>query len=133
MLVAKLSSKSAGILELIAQGCTYTQIMNHSPDLRLPDIFEAAAEALHVLSEQPGADKSKRVFPRLTEGADSWTNRMAEIKAQSPRAYAAWSPEEDQKLTKLFKGAIPHDQIARQLQRQPSAIQSRIHYLKLGV
>jgi hypothetical protein len=126
-----LSSKSAGVLELIAQGCTYTQIINHYPDLPLPDIFEAAAEALKLLSSPSSADHATPTPPDELEAKRLWMERMAAIKSRHPRAYAPWSPEEDQRLTTLFKGGVRSRQIADEFQRQPSAIRSRLRKLNL--
>ena len=48
-----LSEQSAAILELIAAGHSYEQILARLPDLTYPDIFASAREALALLD--PGA------------------------------------------------------------------------------
>jgi DNA-binding NarL/FixJ family response regulator len=62
----------------------------------------------------------------------SWDDRMAKIKAKHPRAYAPWSPAEEEQLVQLIKSGKTAGQIAVELQRQPSAIRSRIVRLNVG-
>jgi len=57
--------------------------------------------------------------------------RLAEMRRRHPRAYEKWSPEEDGRLKRLFQAGVGIQQMARDLQRQPSAISSRLS--KLGM
>jgi IS30 family transposase len=55
---------------------------------------------------------------------------MTEIKRLHPRAYSKWEASEDETLRSLFATKTSVRDIASKLQRQPSAIRSRL--LRLG-
>jgi hypothetical protein len=105
-----LSTTSTAVLKLIAEGHTYEQILSSHPALTDFHIFEAAREALDV------AGGVERDYER----------RLAEIRRVSPRAYEPWTEEEDARLVALVQAGENIDRIAKRLQRQPSAINSRI-------
>ena len=115
----ELNDKSRAILEAIAEGHSYEQILSSNPKLTYNDIFRAAAEALESL-DQPGKGKT-------------YEQRMTEIRQAYPRAYDKWSDQEDARLTELFRKGIVVKEIAKTLQRQPSAIRSRLAKLNLVV
>jgi hypothetical protein len=106
----KLGSKSVAVLDLIARGHTYEQILTLHPDLTYLDIFGAAREAL-------GLDEQTSI---------TYEQRLAQIREAYPRAYEKWTDREDATLEKLVRSGQSVDDIAAQLQRQPSAIRSRI-------
>ncbi len=110
-----LSSKSVAVLKLIADGHSYEQILTAYPTLTYLDIFAAAQEAL-LLSGEAGTAQQQRL------------NR---IRAKHPRAYEKWGEEEDRQLRQLVQAGVKEKDIAAQLQRQPSAIRSRME--KLGL
>ena len=112
-----LTKKSRVILEAIADGHTYEQILANFPAWTYHDIFAAAAEALRVA--ETTADKS-------------YNDRMTEIRQDHPRAYEKWSDEEDIRLRNLFLANRPVKEIALALQRQSSAIRSRLQKLNLA-
>jgi DNA-binding NarL/FixJ family response regulator len=106
---ARLSNKSVAVLRMIASGWSYAQIVDGHPDLSYVDIFAAAKEALDL------------DVPRSNE-----QERIAQIRQSYPRAYEAWTAmEEGTLLTMLDKGSSV-EEIARTLQRKPSAIHSRM-------
>jgi DNA-binding NarL/FixJ family response regulator len=111
----KLSPKSRTILAAIAQGHSYDQILAGELDLTYHDIFTAAAEALAVADSAP----------------PTYEERVEEIHQQHPRAYEKWTDDEDARLTELFRSGNTAKQIAETLQRQPSAIRSRLAKLNL--
>lgn len=111
----ELSPKSRTILAAIAQGHSYDQILAGELDLTYHDIFNAAAEALTI------ADSA----------AQTYQERLDEIQQLHPRAYEKWADEEDACLTQLFRAGKTVQQIAETLQRQPSAIRSRLKKLDL--
>ena len=113
----ELSEKARAILEAIAEGHSYEQILSGRIADTYNDIFRAAAEALDI---------AERVRPGKT-----YDERMAEIHVGHPRAYEKWSAEEDARLTHLFRAGSGVPQIAATLQRQPSAIRSRLAKLNL--
>jgi DNA-binding NarL/FixJ family response regulator len=108
----ELNEKSRTILELIAEGYSYDQILQKKPNVKYLDIFQAAAEALEVAEQfKPGS---------------SYEQRMAEIHQAHPRAYEKWSDEEDATLKNLFRSGSSAKEIGCKLKRQPSAIRSRL-------
>jgi DNA-binding NarL/FixJ family response regulator len=109
----ELSPKSRTILAAIAQGHSYDQILAGELDLTYHDIFNAAAEALTI------ADSA----------AQTYRERLDEVQQLHPRAYEKWADEEDAHLTQLFRSGKTVQQIAKTLQRQPSAIGSRLKKL----
>ena len=83
----KLSSESATVLKLIAEGRTYEQILALHPDLTYLDIFDAAREALEITEKEPSAHEE----------------RLATIRQAHPRAYEKWTDEEDARLARLVQ------------------------------
>jgi hypothetical protein len=110
----RLSEKSATILGLIAEGHSYSQIVDGHTRVTYLDIFAAAEEAL-----------------RLNESPSDYDERMRRIKSRYPRAYDRWDPTEDETLGTLHREGRTVPEIADQLQRQPSAIRSRLAKLNL--
>ena len=110
-----LTKKSRAILTAIADGHTYEQILANFPAWTYHDIFQAAAEALDI----------------STVGGPSYVERLEAIRRDNPRAYEKWTDEEDAQLRQLFQSQTPPKEIARILQRQPSAIRSRLVKLNL--
>lgn len=122
----QLSSKAICVLEMIAEGHSYAQIIEHYPDLIYPDIFGAAAEALQLAgpTEQPTPASGN-------ERSRLWEERLVEIRRNSPRAYEKWDQTEDARLVAMFNEGLTTKQIATTLERQVSAIRSRILKLEL--
>jgi hypothetical protein len=111
----QLSTKSIQILELIAEGRSYSQIVESQTDVSYLDIFNAAAEALRL----------NKLRPTTRDG-------LTEVRERHPRAYELWDEDEDGQLAFLLSNGTPIAEIAKSLQRQPSAIRSRIRKLGLG-
>lgn len=113
----ELSEKSRAILEAIAEGHSYEQILSTRIAHTYNDIFRAAAEALDIAHQfKPGK---------------TYDERMQEIQAEHPRAYGKWSDDEDAQLSNLFRAGRTAGQIAAVLQRHPGAIRSRLAKLNL--
>ena len=113
----KLSAKSGLILSRISEGHSYGQIVDGNSDIKYPDIFKAASEALLLLEYE--------------EEPLTYEERIARVKGDHPNAYKKWTAEEDALLNRLLcKGVSKHD-IADKLQRQLSAIDARIEKLEL--
>ena len=111
----QLSPKTVTVLEMIAQGHSYEQVLAAYPDMSYLDIFAAAKEVLQ-LAGQSGSD---------------YAARLAQIRQAYPRAYEKWTDQEDAELTQLVRSGTSTKAIASQFKRQPSAIRSRI--VKLGL
>jgi hypothetical protein len=114
---AELSERSRVILSAIAEGRLYDQILAANPKLTYHDIFWAAAEAL---------EKAER-----GDAGPTYEQRMAEIRQKYPRAYEKWDEGEDAQLAELYHSGKQPSEIATILQRQPSAIRSRLARLNL--
>ena len=56
---------------------------------------------------------------------------QAEIHKVYPRAYEKWEPEEKELLAQLVRAGATIENITETLQRQPSAVRSRIEKLNL--
>lgn len=112
-----LDSTHAVILELIAQGCSYDQILHAHPTLKYTDIFAAARAVLDIIN---GVE-------------NKYTNRLAHIRKEHPRAYERWTEKEDETLKYLVASSSSVRDIAELLQRQPGAIRSRMMKLDLTV
>jgi DNA-binding NarL/FixJ family response regulator len=111
-----LSAKSVTVLKLIAEGRSYEQILVLESDLTYRDIFDAAREALEVSGVVPTA----------------YHERIAEIRRAHPRAYEPRTTEEEATLMRLAQAGRTVDEIASRLDRQPSAIRSRMQKQHLG-
>jgi hypothetical protein len=110
-----LSSKSIAILEAIAKGHSYEQILVQELAWTYNDIFQAAAEALEA-APSPGVEK---------------TYSVDDIRREHPHAYEKWDAAQDEHLRRLFREGKTAVQIAQILKRQPGAIRSRL--VKLNV
>lgn len=112
---SQISANSIKVLEMIAAGSAYDQILAAYPSLTYLNIFHAAQEASDALSQ---SDRQPVVG-------------LAEIRRSYPRAYEKWAAAEEQKLRQMTRTGFTVAQIAGRLQRQRSAIRSRI--VRLGL
>jgi DNA-binding NarL/FixJ family response regulator len=65
-------------------------------------------------------------------GSPKWSaERLAEVRRKHPRAYDKWTTAEDDRLKDMLSDGAAVAQIARELERQPSAIRSRLNRLGL--
>lgn len=64
---------------------------------------------------------------------ESHQERLQKIKAKHPNAYEPWSAEDDELLKTSFAAGMSVDALAKTLQRQPSAIRSRLRKLGLSI
>jgi DNA-binding NarL/FixJ family response regulator len=119
----RVSPKSTRILELIAEGRSYDQILARSPDWTYHDIFAAAREALEVV--------------RVTETAGP-NGAAARSAAASPVSRSplpsedGWTPADDTRLIQLVEAGKSLAAIATQLQRPPSEVKNRLRTLTDG-
>jgi DNA-binding CsgD family transcriptional regulator len=109
-----LSDKSRDILEMLGAGHSYDQVLSLRDDVTYLDICAAAREALELLPADSG-----------------YGERIAAIKHAHPRAYEPWSRDEEERLRALRSQGMTLNAIAGTLQRQPSAVQSRL--TRLGI
>lgn len=64
------------------------------------------------------------------EPADAPATQLERIRRRHPRAYMRWSPEEDALIEEMLAQGLARQAIGEVLQRQPSAIASRIMKLR---
>lgn len=113
-----LSEKSRAILQAIAKGHTYEQILVQDLAWTYHDIFQAAAESLET--------------PQVTnEGKTYAVEEIRQDHPRHPRAYEKWSDGEDGQLSKLCRKGKSIREIATALHRQEGAIRSRMAKLNL--
>jgi DNA-binding CsgD family transcriptional regulator len=104
-----LSETTIAILELIAAGQNYDQILDTYPKLKHWDIRMAAEEALALSGAKPRRTRRERY----------------------PRAHEKWTKADESLLRRLIRSGATVARIAGQLQRDREAIRS--HILKLGL
>jgi len=110
-----ISEKSRAILEAIAKGHTYEQILVQDLAWTYHDIFRAAAEALDPASvTTPGKAYS-----------------VEEIRNEHPHAYEKWDAAQDNQLRQLHSAGKTVNEMAQLMQRQPGGIKSRLAKLNL--
>lgn len=107
----RLSLKATEILEMIAQGQDYAQILDAHPLFTSIDICSAAQEALNL---------SRRPRPPRPPKLDRHT-----------RAQERWTPEQEAQLRDLVLSGETVARISGHLKRKRGAIRARI--LKLGL
>jgi hypothetical protein len=112
-----LSDQSLAVLEMIAAGSTYEQILAAYPDLTYLDIFRAAEDALDLAYARP-----RRVRPTYT---------LTQKQERYPRAYEEGTAHEDDRLRTLVRSGETVARIAGTLQRNRGGIRSRIVKLDL--
>jgi hypothetical protein len=110
----RLSEKSRRILQLIADGQSYGQIIDQHVDLRYQDIFKAAEEAL-----------------QQQESSSEYRDRLVEIRSKYANAYFPWTIDSDSQLVSMHQSGIGLLELASHFCRQPSAIRSRLEKLRL--
>ena len=113
----ELSLQSSAILQMIAEGNGYEQILAAYPGLTYVDIFCAAEDALEIIEKWPEPRDPGQPF--------------AQARARHLRAYEKWSDAEDIQLQELVRSGATVAQIAGRLQRNRGAIRSRIMRLNL--
>jgi hypothetical protein len=88
----------------------------------------------HALARQPAAADEGDVpntIPTLYELRRRGYHLLDEIRGQYPRAYESWTAAEEEQLKQLIQAGMTPEYIAQTLQRQASAIRSRM--VRLGL
>jgi DNA-directed RNA polymerase specialized sigma24 family protein len=126
-----LTEKSRLILEAIAKGHTYEQILVQELAWTYHDIFAAAAEALgQSRVPQPTSKVALAPTPGTTS-PNVPAYSVEEIRIEHMNAYRAWSPEEEGELRQLHAEGLSVDAICARIGRQPGGVRSRLR--KLGL
>lgn len=119
---ALLSTKAVAVLEAIANGYTYEQILTIHPGMTYLDIFSAARNALERIASFSSETRAKPVPKAVGKTLD-------EYRQADPRAYEKWTEEEEEALIQLMQTGHTIRNAAELLQRKPSAIRSRLEKL----
>ena len=98
----------------------YTQERQTQPDERLEDVIGAIQAKRQEVSEKSS--------PERPSTYESW---LRVLEARHRRAYAPWTPNEEQELAEKYEAGESIDTLATQLGRQPGAIRLRLR--KLGL
>lgn len=109
----KLSPSSRVVLEGIASGLSYAQIIERNPSITYPCIFAAAREVLDLQDAVPSKT----------------AHHIDAARSQYPNAYLPWSTEDDAELIKKVRSGEAVEALSEYFGRQPSAIRSRISKL----
>ena len=132
----------ADVLDLVADGLSYEQIIGRYPELSYKDIFEASslgAKTLRAVGQttSPAATANRDcdgetspTFERSRYDRQSPKYNVATIRRKHPRAYERWTDEEDHRLTEEDQAGHSIRQIAGAHGRQPGAIRSRLDKLR---
>jgi hypothetical protein len=150
----RLSEQATMILQLIAAGRSYDQILQQHPELTYFDIFAAAREALDLDETapiRPPAPEQTASLPiplplaplpveaplpppatlDLSEPKPRLASFVERARATHGRAFTRWSRDEDERLARLFHEGAARVDISRQLDRHPGAVERRLE--KLGL
>ena len=89
------------------------------------EILRLVHRALQDMREDVAA------FGFSKEDKPGWEERLVQIRTQYAKAYEKWTEEDDTLLTQKFGGGMSIAELSILLQRQPSAVRSRL--AKLGL
>lgn len=70
--------------------------------------------------------KRKSTPPKRANGSGSWTEKLAKMRETYPNAYMPWTPDDDEKLKKLFKAGKGMKQLTEEFGRHPGSIRKRL-------
>ena len=124
--------KISDVLEMIARGWTYEQILKQHPRLTMVDIMASARFCAEFINRFLIADGAIRIDStiRITAHRGQVVN-LEEIREKYPRAYEKWDEAEDRRLLTLFKQGKTFKEISAILERNIGAIVSRLKRLNL--
>lgn len=100
-----LSDQQTRVVQLIAAGHSYDQILSATPGLSYLDIFDAAQTALDQLATPAYSVK--------------------EVRKELPNAYSPWAGEEEAELERRALAGESTEEIAIGLGRSVGAVRSR--------
>lgn len=97
----------------------------------LGEVSQEIATIPHRIEEAVGNSGEINQNSGSALNAENKKNQNEKIRQKHPRAYVKWSPEEDEKLKNEYTSGQQIGELAKQFQRQSSAIRSRLE--KLGL
>ncbi len=120
------------ILELIAQGYSYHQILLRHNELTLADIMLSAKLARELIGEFVTSESTIRVEGNISLTASGGrVVNLTRMREEFPRAFEPWTATEDRELVEQFHNKLPIVDMARLHGRKPGAIRTRLK--KLGL
>ncbi len=120
------------VLELVAAGHSYKQVLEKHPQLSLGDIMLSARVAKDLVEKIIIVDKDIKV-----EGAMKFIVKggqfrsMDELKKDHARAFEKWTEHEQEEMIRMHKGGRKISDISKQLQRSYGSIKARLERLGL--
>ncbi len=121
------------ILDMIAKGHSYKQILTELPQLNVGDIMAAAQFSYEILNDLvvEGSDHIRLEGRlQLTTNNGKVVN-LSNMRKDHPRAFMKWEPAEDENLKQLFQQGKNYNELAEILMRQRGAIIARLQFLGL--
>ena len=98
--------------------------LNYRSDQLICTGCQASIEAFFKFCPHCGERPTAPTTPASNE-----PEYITNARKEHPRAYERWSTEEDEQLLSFFKEGLNAKEIAQKLERQPSAIESRMKKL----
>ena len=120
------------VLELIAQGLTYEQILKKQPVLNMTDLMTAAKVAAELIKKVVDVTQDVSVGGKVEFTARLGQFRtLDELRKDIPRAFEKWTTAEENDMVACFKKGDSIPEIAGKLQRSRGSIRARL--IKLGL
>lgn len=116
----------------IRQAIMHCWIMLPEDERSITKVKDEVLRLFHRAIKDMYEDALAFGFVQQQEEPKHEEDRYAEIRAIYPRAYEAWTVSEDDKLRQKHDQGLMVEQLAKDLQRQPSAITSRLRKLGLS-
>ena len=119
--------KVTEVLESLASGLSYQQILEAYPKLILGDIMSTARLALDFIEQyvtSEGAIFLDHVI-EIRANSGKFVN-VSKIREEFPRAYEPWKTGEEAELIEMHKRGMSIPKIAEALRRQPGAVSLRL-------
>lgn len=117
-------------LSFLVQRLSYYQIDYFSPE----DIKEIGVEAVEISLNQPVQSQTSHTVSynkNLQQDLLKKKYSLKDIRKIHPRAYEAWSKDEDERLRQRYEQGVTINNLSIEFERQPSAICSRLKKMSL--
>lgn len=104
---------------------------NTFTELDQAELFKMHSNFIIASGGRALKDGARHDFAKLKKVKEEKTGKFEEIRKKFPNAYRAWSKEEDEKLSELFKNGIRIKDLAKEFGRKRGAISARLEKLEL--
>ncbi len=132
ILIRDTEVKVTDILDMIARGLSYYQILLSDSRLTLADIMVSAKLAKELIDNFVTPEHTIVVNGSIHVAASGGRiHNVTKLREEHPRAFMKWSEEEEQQLAELFLAGKNMNEIARVLKRRRGAIKLRLQRLGL--